>query len=272
MDLYFTRMRRDRQYGDMPTLMAAAELYGFTVFHYEIRDGGGVHLNREFAPEGPGQALDPTHLHVLFQTDGRNGGHYDTIIPPAGPAFADVANAAHARLDAMDAEIEGQHDAPVMAGAGSPPATCVHCKNPVSSHGGKTCRSLGFQYSGGSIIPGLDTDSEVDTVPAAAEAPAAASTTEPLDTEPAVAAVPAAAPAVAELPVAPVPAVAVPPLSDDEAMVHNFPYPLPAGEPVAHPQPAPLNINLNPGNEQLDFDSPINNNPNPSFSFLPFSS
>ena len=201
----------------------------------------------------PGGTIEWRALHVLH-----NGAevHWDTWDPiPPYP---------HNHVVVEDAPPMPQ-DSPVA----SPPAICAHCKNPVSSHAGKTCRPL-FVEPPAERIPGLDTDTEADTEPAAAEAPAAAST-EPLDTEPAVAAVPAAAPAVAELPVAPVPAV-VPPLSDDEAMVHNFPYPLPAPEPVAHPQPAPLNINLNPGNAQMDADSPINNNPNPSFSFLPFSS
>ena len=54
MDLYFIRMRRDRQYGDMPTLMAAAELYGFTVFHYEDPENlGRSHLRAPIFPTLP---------------------------------------------------------------------------------------------------------------------------------------------------------------------------------------------------------------------------
>ena len=250
MDLYFNRMRRDRQYGDMPTLMAAAELYGFTVFHYDINHGIVTGPN-EYAPEGDNRALDPTHLHVLFQTDGGRGGHFDTIIPQAGPAFAEVANAAHARLDAMDAEMEGQEDASPAAGAVSPPATCVFCKQLVSSHSGKSCRPPKSPHS--ALIPGLD-DADADATDVAPIALSA----EPSDTEPA-AAEPVAAPAVAEPVVEPVAEPAAEPAAE-----HLFPSQYPIPLPV---QPAPLNININPHPENAPMDADSPNIPN-VFSFF----
>ena len=254
---YIRRMRMDRQEGDNAFLYAAAVLYRITIYYYDFNTGVEHPINPGATPNGE----HPLYLHYVnngIEGHGNNG-HWDTLQPlaannmpwepPTGiiPGLDDDMELA---VPIVPDETDGQQEVVPNAGAGSPPATCARCKRPV--HLGKVCggapSDAEFAAETAAEAAVAEPEAEHDAEPEA-EHDAELSVPEPAVAEPVVAEPVVAEPAVAE------PAAAAP-----------------IAEPAVLPAQPALFINLNPGNAQMDADSPINNNPNPSFSFLPFSS